>query len=153
MNVQKILIPCLSGQISGPGGSVWDVKHQRVGMLKVEKQMHVSGQIDEEWGNVEADRVCGRIRKMALKDEQEWLDKVDGWSVKHRELEEKYGIIPDRLVDLEAIKLPTRESVVCRRWGRGSYLLICSGSCVGIIRLVGKVADWIYERLYRILYI
>ena len=34
---------------------------------------------------------------MALKDELEWLDKVDGWSVKHRELEEKYDIIPDRL--------------------------------------------------------
>jgi hypothetical protein len=51
----------------------------REGMLKVEKQMHVSGQIDEEWGNVEADRACGRIRKMALsKDELEWLDKVDG---------------------------------------------------------------------------
>ena len=35
---------------------------------------------------------------------------MDGWSVKHRELEEKYDIIPERLV--EAIKLPTREYVV-----------------------------------------
>jgi hypothetical protein len=40
---------------------------------------------------------------MALKDELEWLDKVDGWSVKHRELKEKYDIVPDRLV--EAIEL------------------------------------------------
>jgi hypothetical protein len=39
-------------------------------------------------GNVEAGRVCGRIRKMALnKDKLEWLDKVDGWSVEHSELE------------------------------------------------------------------
>jgi hypothetical protein len=37
---------------------------------------------------------------------------VEGWSVKHRELEEKYDIIPQRLLVVEAIKLPTREYVV-----------------------------------------
>ena len=47
---------------------------------------------------------------MVLTDELEWLDKVDGWSVKHRELEEKCDIVPDRLV--EAIKLTTRKYVV-----------------------------------------
>jgi hypothetical protein len=71
---------------------VWDVnKHQRG---------HVEGRktdarewTEKEWGNVEADRVCGMIRKMALKDELQWLDKADGWSVKHRELEEKYLLV------------------------------------------------------------
>ena len=81
---------------------------------------------------------------MALKDELEWLDKVDGWSVKHRELEEKYDIIPERLV--EAIK-PTREYVVPKvepwelptnmqwevRWDNQV--------------VVGKVADWIRETI------
>jgi hypothetical protein len=100
----------------------------REGMWKVEKQMRVSGQTKSGvmLRLIEYAVPVGRIREMALKDELEWLGKVDGWSVKHRELEEKYDIIPERLVD--AIKLPTIGSMLCRRWSRGSYLLTCSGS-------------------------
>jgi hypothetical protein len=122
---------------------VWDVKHQRG--HDEGRKTDAREWTDEEWGNVEADQVCGRIRKMALKDEQEWLDKVNGWSVKHRELEEKYGIIPDRLV--EAIKLPTREYVVPKvePWELPTNMqweLRWDNQIV-----VGKVADWIRETI------
>jgi hypothetical protein len=119
--------------MQGVVAGVWDVKHQRG---------HVEGRkadarewTDGEWGKVEADRVCGRTRKMALKDELEWLGKVDGWSAKHRELEKKYDIIPERLV-YRRLNYQLG-SMLCRRWSRGSYLLVltCSGNCVGIIRL------------------
>jgi hypothetical protein len=46
----------------------WNVKHQRG---HVEGRKHNSSEwTDEEWGNVEADDVCGWARKMALGDKQ-----------------------------------------------------------------------------------
>jgi hypothetical protein len=56
---------------------------------------------------------------MALKDELEWLAKVDRWIVKHRELEEKCDIIPERLV--EAIKLYQLGNMLCRRSVGATY--------------------------------
>jgi hypothetical protein len=77
---------------------VWDyVKHQTGHVCVEGRKTDAREWTDEKWCNVEADRVCGRIWKMVLKDELEWLGKVDGWSVKHRELEGKYDIIPERL--------------------------------------------------------
>jgi hypothetical protein len=38
----------------------------REGMSREGEKIRVSGQINEEKGNVEADHVCGRARKMAL---------------------------------------------------------------------------------------
>jgi hypothetical protein len=72
---------------------------------------------------------------------------VDGWSVKHRELEEKYDIIPDRLV--EAIKLPTREHVVPKvePWELPSPTNMQWDLRWDNQIVVGKVADWIRETI------
>jgi hypothetical protein len=48
---------------------VYGVLNIREGMLTGrETDQRVSGQINEEKGNVEADHVCRRARKMALSD-------------------------------------------------------------------------------------
>jgi hypothetical protein len=86
----------------------------------------------EERGNVEADHVCGRARKMALGDGLMWLERANEWRARCEELEEKYVVVPERLVN--EIKLPVGVHVLYRRWNRGSYLLTCSGGCVGMIR-------------------
>jgi hypothetical protein len=65
---------------------------------------------NEEKGNVEADHVCGRARKMALGDELLWLKRVDEWRTRCAELEEEYTIVPERLVSEN--KLPARVHVV-----------------------------------------
>jgi hypothetical protein len=59
---------------------------------------------NEERGNVEADHVCGRARKMALGDELMWLERVNEWRARCEELEEKDVVVPERLVN--EIKLP-----------------------------------------------
>jgi hypothetical protein len=57
---------------------VYGVSNIREGMLRVEKKTNVSG--NEERGNVEADHVCGRARKMALTSSAEimWLETGEG---------------------------------------------------------------------------
>ena len=53
------------------------------GMLREGKRIRVPVSeymwTNEEKGNVEADHVCGRARKMALGDELKWLDRVNEW--------------------------------------------------------------------------
>jgi hypothetical protein len=99
---------------------VWNVKHQRG---------HVEGRgkdqskwTNEKRGNVEADHVCGRARKMALGDELKWLERVNEWRARCEELEEEHVIVPERLAN--KIKLPViLGCMLCRRWNRGNYLL------------------------------
>ena len=121
----------------------WNVKHQEGHVER--RKLNSSEWTNEEWGNVEADRVCGRTRKMALSDELKWSEQVDEWRAKSRELEEKYDIPPVRLV--EKIKLPPREYAVPKvePWELPTNMQweLCWDNQV----VVGKVADWIRETL------
>ena len=87
---------------------VWNAKHQRGHVEGREKDQ--SKWTNEEKGNVEADHVCGRARKLALGDELLWLKRVDEWRTRCAELEEEYTIVPERLVSEN--KLPARVHVV-----------------------------------------
>ena len=109
-------------------------------MLNIAQRGHVEGRekdqskwTNEEKGNVEADHVCGRARKMALGDELLWLKRVDEWRTRCAELEEKYTIVPERLVSEN--KLPVRVHVV--QWE------LCWDNQI----VVGKVADWVRETI------
>ena len=82
-------------RMQGVVAGVWDVKHQRGHVEGREKDQSLW--TNEEKGNVEADHVCGRARKMALGDELMWLERVNEWRARCEELEEKYVIVPERL--------------------------------------------------------
>jgi hypothetical protein len=63
-------------RMQGVVAGVWDVKHQEGHVEKRKKD--IREWTNEEWGNVEADHVCGRARKMALSDELSWLERENG---------------------------------------------------------------------------
>ena len=130
-------------RMQGVVAGVWNVKHQRGHVEGREKDQRLW--TNEEKGNVEADHVCGRARKMALGDELMWLERVNEWRAKCEELEEKYVIVPERLVN--EIKLPVRVHVVPKvePWKLPTNVQweLCWDNQV----VVGKVADWVRETI------
>jgi hypothetical protein len=82
---------------------------------------------------------------MALGDELLWLERVDEWRARCEELEEKYIIVPERLVSEN--KLPVRVHVVPKvePWKLPSNMQweLCWDNQV----VVGKVADWVRETI------
>jgi hypothetical protein len=65
---------------------------------------------------------------MALGDELLWLKRADEWRTRCAELEEKYTVVPERLVSEN--KLPVRVHVVPKVEPWKLPTNICSGSCV-----------------------
>jgi hypothetical protein len=74
-----------------------------------------------------------------------WIERVNEWQARCEELEEKYVIVPERLVN--EIKLPVRVHVVPKvePWELPTNMQceLCWDNQV----VVGKVADWVRETI------
>jgi hypothetical protein len=88
---------------------------------------------------------------MALGDELRWLERVNEWRTRCEELEEEHIIVPEGLV--KKFKLPVRVHVVPKGepWELPTNMQweLCWDNQV----VVGKVADWVRKRRFRIPYL